>query len=416
MRIGMLTQWFDPEPGPASLPGALARSLAARGHEVNVVTGFPNYPTGNVYPGYRQRWRTDEVVDDVSIRRVALFPSHDASVAGRVLNYSSFGATSLLWGASALRHCDAVWVSNSPITVAAPMWRLRHQYKLPIHLHVLDLWPDNVVSSNLIGSGRATRAVSRSLHGWTNWMYRTASHISTLSPGISEIVAKRGVEPSKLSVIPMWANEPPSRPDGMSFRRNKSVPDDRVTLLYGGALGRTQAIDSLIGALQNYPQDAPPVTAWIAGSGVEEANLRAMAGRIQRENVHLEFLGHVPSHEMPAVMAAADIHYVGLRDDPNSAITVPSKVQATLAAGRPMIIAVAGDAKAMVLKAEAGIAAQPDDPLSIASSIQQAAAMGRTALADLGKNGRVAYERSYSLDAATEKVEAVLDRVRGDHR
>src|SRR5450756_1458513 len=98
MRVGLLTQWYDPEPGPAALPGVLARGLVARGHEVQVLTGFPNYPTGVVAAGYRMRRVLDEVVDGVDVRRVALYPSHDASTVRRVTNYVSFGASAVVNG------------------------------------------------------------------------------------------------------------------------------------------------------------------------------------------------------------------------------------------------------------------------------------------------------------------------------
>ena len=98
MRVGLLTQWFDPEPGPAALPGTLARQLAARGHHVQVLTGFPNYPTGRLADGYRMQRRLDETVDGVDVRRVALYPSHNASAVSRMANYASFGASALASG------------------------------------------------------------------------------------------------------------------------------------------------------------------------------------------------------------------------------------------------------------------------------------------------------------------------------
>ena len=104
----MLTQWYDPEPGPAALPGVLARGLVARGHQVNVVTGFPNYPTGKVAEGYTVSRRFDEVRDGVAVRRVALYPSHDTSFARRLLNYGSFGASAAASGMSFLRGADAL--------------------------------------------------------------------------------------------------------------------------------------------------------------------------------------------------------------------------------------------------------------------------------------------------------------------
>jgi colanic acid biosynthesis glycosyl transferase WcaI len=139
MRVGLLTQFYDPEPGPAALPGVLARGLVARGHEVQVLTGFPNYPEGVIAPGYRMQRVLDEVLDGVNVRRVALYANHDASAMRRITNYASFGASALASGLGVLRGLDALWVNYSPITVAWPMWAARYGLKIPQVAHVLDL-------------------------------------------------------------------------------------------------------------------------------------------------------------------------------------------------------------------------------------------------------------------------------------
>ncbi len=111
MRILLLTQWFDPE--PMSFKGlAFARELVKRGHEVEVLTGFPNYPGGKVYPGYRVRpWRR-EVMDGIRINRVARYPSHDGSGARRALNYASFATTAASLGPLLVRKPDVVYVHH----------------------------------------------------------------------------------------------------------------------------------------------------------------------------------------------------------------------------------------------------------------------------------------------------------------
>src|SRR5664279_81046 len=158
MRVGLLTQWFDPEPGPAALPGVLARALVSRGHSVQVVTGFPNYPSGAVAAGYHVRRRSDENLDGVSVRRVALYPSHDSSTVGRMANYASFGASAVVSGLNALRDVDALWVGNSPITVAWPMWAAKLTMNIPSVVHIMDLWPDTYLISGFAHSGPAFSA------------------------------------------------------------------------------------------------------------------------------------------------------------------------------------------------------------------------------------------------------------------
>ena len=115
MRIGIFTQWYEPEPGPAALCSVAARALAERGHEVHVLTGFPNYPSGRIADGYQQRPRVRERSGGVNVVRVPLMPSHDKSAMRRVANYASFGLSAAVLGVPGLPALDAVWVNYPPL-------------------------------------------------------------------------------------------------------------------------------------------------------------------------------------------------------------------------------------------------------------------------------------------------------------
>src|SRR6185503_17053452 len=108
VKVGIVSQWYPPE--PAYIPANLAEELTARGHQVRVLTGFPNYPEGKLYPGYRQRWMSRSSVDGVVIRRVPLYPSHDSSPTRRAANYLSFAATSSVAALRYLAGADVIYV------------------------------------------------------------------------------------------------------------------------------------------------------------------------------------------------------------------------------------------------------------------------------------------------------------------
>ncbi|MET8252097.1 glycosyltransferase family 4 protein [Micromonospora sp. NPDC005197] len=411
MRIGLLTQWFDPEPGAAALPGMLARALAHRGHEVQVLTGFPNYPTGELAPGYRVTRRLDEVDGPTRIRRVALYPSHDRSALRRMANYGSFAASALVSGTSALRGLDALWVGNSPISVAVPMWFTRYVQRVPVLLHVLDLWPDSAVASGFLGTDRVSRMIERGMAGWCGGMYRSAGRIAYVSPGAADLLASRGVPREKLVHIPVWADETP-RTSVADLRAELGLRDDQVVLVYAGTLGEAQGLDPLIDACARLRD--PRLVCLIAGSGTTEERLRR---RAEEANVtHVRFLGRVPRERMPALMATGDAHYVSLRPGGMSAYTMPSKVQATLAAGRALLVAAEGDAAAVARDSGAGITARPGDPDSIADALRELCDLGREKLELLGQAGRAHYDRVFSLAAGAERVERALREAMESHR
>ena len=420
----MLTQWYDPEPGPAALPGVLARGLVARGHQVNVVTGFPNYPTGQVADGYTVSRRFDEVLDGVAVRRVALYPSHDTSFARRLLNYGSFGASAAASGMSFLRGADALWVNYSPITVALPMWLARYARGIPLVVHVGDLWPDTMTAGGFAlpeasgGGGPvalATKAADTVLHRWCDAMYAAAEVVTYISPGVRSILLDRGVPEHKLQYAPMWAEEGTFRPAdtatrtaGEEWRRRIGVADDQVLLLYAGALGEAQGLETL---LQACAADVPAtLRCVIAGSGTAEPRLRRLAEDLRKTRGRevVTFIGRVDQSEMPTLMAGADACYVGLSRDPLSAVTMPSKTQATMAAGRALVVAADGDVQYVVKEAGAGFATDSGDVSGLARILNDVCESGRAALESTGLAGRRYYEANFSVDRAVERAEAAL--------
>lgn len=403
MRVGMLTQWYEPEPGPAALPSVLARGLAAKGHDVQVVTGFPNYPTGTVADGYRVTRKLDEVVDGVGVRRVALYPDHGASTVGRLANYGSFGLSALASGLGPLRSCDAVWVNYSPITIAAPMLAARYAFGVPMVTHVLDLWPDTVFASGFGGAGRVASTIHAGLDRWCSAMYAASDSVAYIAPSVGGLLRDRGVPADRLHYVPMWANESVFHPTTHSMRAELGIPESAVVLLYAGAMGPAQGLETLLEAVDRV--DDPRLVCLLAGSGISEAGLRAKASGMRAD---IRFLGRVAPSSMTELMATCDLAYIGLRAHEHSDATMPSKTQATLASGRAALVAADGDVRSVIVKSGAGIPADPGSSESVASAIRQALGEGRSALAARGARGREYYERTFSVDTAVGAIESLL--------
>lgn len=244
MRIGILSQWFDPEPGPASLPGVYAREFIASGHDVSVLTGFPNYPTGRIYEGYRLCRRRRERRDGAAVTRVALYPSHNASALGRISNYASFAVSATASGGSALRGADAVWVYNSPVTVGLPLLWHTKAGRTPFFLHVQDLWPDSLIESGMMPRGRLGRLASVAVDRVVRLTERQAAIVGVSSRGMREVILERHprVDPSKLVYAPNPTNEELFRPAAV-VRDELGLPVEEagtVELMYAGAIGEVQ--------------------------------------------------------------------------------------------------------------------------------------------------------------------------------
>lgn len=407
MRIGLLSQWYDPEPGGGAVPGVLADALVSRNHDVKVLTGFPNYPTGQIYPGYRQRWRhLESPAGGPEVRRVPLYPSHDGNPLKRVANYTSFGASARAQASSYFRDREALWVYNSPATVGAVGRHLAVRGGIPLLVHVMDLWPDSVLDSGMLARGWARRAAESGLTGVVKRTHEAASIVAVTSPGQVALLEQRGVPANKLRYIPVWADENvfSPRPADRTLLP-PAARDARVVLMYAGAMGHVQRLDTAIRAAA---KAGPELHFVLAGTGLAEESLRRLAREAAASNVH--FMGPQPQERMGDLAASADVHLVSLDDTPLLRVTMPSKVQSIMAAGKPIIAACAGDAAAVVEQSGAGVAVTPGDETGLAQLFRELA-VDEVRLQAYGRSARRHYDAEFSRDAAVTRVEQALHEI-----
>ncbi len=401
MRILMLGQFFDPEPTVKGL--GFVQALVRRGHQVDVLTGFPNYPGGKVYPGYRIRPWHRESMDGVTVNRVALYPSHDKSRLGRVANYTSFALTAALLGPFLVRKPDVVYVYHPPATIALPAFVLRALRCCPFVYDVQDLWPDTVAASGMMHN----RLVLGILGRLCRLVYKRADRIVVQSPGFGGVLTERGVSAERIHVIYNWADERSIRPiprDEELARRLGLA--GRFNLLFAGTMGLGQALDAVLDAAQICAQTAPLVQFVFVGGGVDRDRLEERARDMGLSNT--KFLPRQPMEAMSSILALADAVLVHLKLDPLFRITIPSKTQAYMAAGRPLLMAVAGDAAELVQRSGAGVTCPPQDPAALAAAVKDLSERGREELELMGARGRAFYERELSLRVGVERFEEVF--------
>lgn len=401
MRILLLSQWFDPEPSLKGL--AFARALVARGHEVEVLTGFPNYPGGKVYPGYRVRpWRR-ETKDGIRINRVALYPSHDRSGLKRMANYLSFALCASLFGPWLVRRPDVVYAYHPPLTTSLPAWTLKLTKRAPVVYDIQDLWPDTLGATGMVRDGLLVRALGR----WAGWAYRMVDRVVVLSPGFKRRLVERGVPPEKVDVVLNWndARQEPTAPN-LAFAREHGLTE-RFTVMFAGSLGPAQALDAVLDAAKLCPE----ADFAFVGAGFERARLEARARDEGLANVR--FLGQQPMEAMGGILPLADALLVHLRDDPLFEITIPSKTQAYLACGVPVIMAVRGDAADLVREAGAGPVVPPEDAAALAEAVRGLAAMLPAERKRMGERGRAYYERRLAMDVGVAAFEAAFEKAVG---
>ncbi|MEW6278764.1 MAG: glycosyltransferase family 4 protein [Candidatus Eremiobacterota bacterium] len=405
IRVAFLTEWFDPEPG-CNHGLTLAKWMVQRGYDVQVLTGIPNYPGGKFYPGYRLRPFQWERMEGIPVLRVPLFPSHDTSASKRVLTYGSFALSAALLGLPLLRKVDVAYVYHPPPTIGLPALALHYLGRVPYLYHIADVWPDTVTDSGMIRNKAMSKAVEFVLHAWCNHLYRRASHITVLSKGVKRLLEDRGVPPEKVHAIYDWTNEEVFHPlpRDEEFARSLGL-GDTVNVLYAGNFGPMQALDSVIRAAARVKELAN-LRVVLAGTGPLEQSLRTLAAELEADNV--VFLGRRQFWEMPRVYSIADVLLVHLKDIPFYVTAIPSKTQVSLAVGRPILMAIRGDAADVIEESGAGIACEPENVEQLAAAMRDFYHMEPSRRAEMGHKGYQFYRDHMSLEAGGTRVDALL--------
>ena len=404
MRILFISHYFDPEPVVCGL--AFPKELVKLGHEVEVLTGFPHYPGGKLYPGYKIKFFQKEIMDGIPVLRVPVYPSHDRSSIRRFLTYTSFGLSAAVIGPWVVRDADVAFVYHPPPTVWLPAWVIRLLHKTPFVYNVQDFWPDALASSTMVKSKLGLRFVDKCCR----FIYKSADRIVAQSPGFKEELCKRGVQRDKIDIIYNWCDDSAIKPTEYDPALAKELGmAGKFNVLFAGGMGKGQALSAVLDAAVILKDELQQVQFVFIGSGVEEDLLKDKVKNLNLKNVI--FLKRRPKSEIGAVLSLADVLLVHLKDNLIHEITIPSKIQAYMNVKKPILIGAKGDATDLVMMAGAGLKCEPENPESIARAIRKLFAMPREELSAMGENGRKYYEGKLSLQVGAKRFVDVFNKV-----
>ncbi|GAB3690262.1 glycosyltransferase family 4 protein [Corynebacterium nasicanis] len=394
MKILVLTQYYPPE--GAAIPAEIAQGLSERGHEVRVLTGFPNYPEGKIFPGYRQRWRSREQHGDVQVLRVPLLADHSDNPARRILNYVSFALTAASARGYA-RGVDVIYVYATQMTPALGPWLWRKFRGAPYVLHVQDLWPDSILESSMIAQSPAGPVIRTVLNPWLRRVYDRAAAVIGIAPTMVRTLIGRGSPAARTSLIYNWA-------DDSAAPAEKEKDPATTSILFAGNIGDMQDLETVVRAAHLVEDTSVHVT--LVGDGIAREKVKALAEELGCTNV--TFRGSVPREEMPAIYEAADFSLVTLRDLEVFRGTIPSKFQGSIAHGVPVITTVQGDLRMLVDDLGVGFTADGEDPEALARVFRAADSMDPAEYRDLRRRTREVYLERFSRRSGVDAVEAVL--------
>jgi glycosyltransferase involved in cell wall biosynthesis len=400
MRVLLVTQYFWPENFRIN---DLAKELVGRGHEVTVLTGKPNYPSGRVFDDFKAAPSTFGEYFGASVCRVPMLARGSGAIR-LMLNYLSFVVGASIFGATRLsgRQFDVVFVFEpSPITVGLPAILLGKLKRAPVILWVQDLWPDTLVAVNAVKS----RVLLAAVGSMVRFIYQRCALVLGQSHGFLDRIAVYCDDPSKIRYFPNWAEEAPASEDATPAAEVPS-PDGMFDILFAGNIGEAQDFPAILGAIELL-RHRGEIRWIIVGDGRRSDWLRAEVATRGLDRCVL-ILGRFPVDRMPSFYARADALLVSLKADPVFALTVPSKIQSYLMAGVPMLGMLDGEGAAVIRAANAGLTCAAGDSAGLARAVLELSEMQRSRRIALGGNGRRYAEREFGRTVLVDRLEGWL--------
>ena len=362
MKILLINQVFvsPNEPGHTR-HFEMAKYLQKFGDELIIVASDMNYQTGQKTIKHRGVVAEQEI-DGVRILRSSMVSAIHRSYFWRILSFFSFMFSSVI-AALRVKDVDLIMGTSPPIFQAFSAWFVAFIKGKPFLLEIRDLWPEFIVSMGVFNNPVLIK-LARLLE---MFLYRRATHILVNSPAYKEYIETKGITPEKISFIPYGADINMFHPEiEASDIRTEFNLQDKFLVLYTGAMGQANDIYTILRAAKHV-QEHKNIHIVLFGDGKERPKLEAEAKKLLLENV--TFAGVRPKHQIPAIVASADICLAILQDIPMFRTTYPNKVFDYMAAGKATILVIDGVIRQIIEDSKGGIFVQPGDALQLASSI-----------------------------------------------
>jgi glycosyltransferase involved in cell wall biosynthesis len=401
MRILILSQHFWPE---SFIINDFAKNLKEQGHEVFVATGKPNYPTGRIFEGYKILGIQTEFYEGISVFRVPLWPRGPARARHLILNYLSFIVSGLLffpWMLRSKKIDHIVVFASSPLIQAIPAILLKYLKNAHLSIWVQDLWPESLSATGHIKNETALSAVGKLV----KFIYWQSDTLLVQSKAFIGSVA-RFAEKSKIIYFPnLFDRRTMEISEGLIPTDLKKQLSENFSIVFAGNLGTAQSLETIIHAAE-LVSDLKDVKIVIVGSGSLGDWLQKQVEQKKLSNIFLA--GRFPMQAMPEIFFYSKVLLVTLKADPIFELTVPSKVQAYLAAGKPILAAIDGEGARVIDESGAGLTGGAGDAASLAANMRKFHSMDADTLNKMSLNAKNYFDKNFDMSTETQRFVNVL--------
>ena len=393
---------------PAARVSELSRHWTAAGHDVTVLTGFPNHPDGILRPEYRKHFRQlifRERADGVNIIRSWLLPFPNRKAYERMLNYGSFCLSAGITG-SCLPRPDAVVATSPQLLVGLSGWWVAKMKGVPFILEVRDLWPESLAA---VGAGNPDSRLYRTLHKIAGFLYRQASHIVVVTPAFREhLIQQWRVPPEKISVVQNGVETKLFFPTLNAEIRKELAIENKFVVSYIGTLGTAHGLQTMLEAAERLQASAPEVLFMLVGDGADRDRIKAIAKAKKLTNV--SFVPQQSRARIPLYIAASDVCLVLLKKSSVFDTVIPTKMLEFMSCGKPVILGANGQAREILEGSRGGLCIGPENATALCEAIEKL--RSQQYLRDsLGQNGREYIVQNLARDRTASDYLNVLQGI-----
>lgn len=398
---------------PSARVHELSRRWLRHGHQVVVLTGFPNHPAGVIHEAYRKAFRrifSRESVDGIDVRRTWLLPRPNRKARERILNYTSFWLSASVRGMF-LPKPDIVIGTSPQLLCALAAWWISRRFRVPFAFEVRDLWPESLIA---VGAGTESSMMFRMLRKVASFLYRHADSIVVVTPAFkTELIRKWHLPQEKIAIVENGVEtELFERPVTNQVRRELGLEGNFI-VCYIGTLGWAQGLQTILHAAEKARAGMPELVFLLVGAGAEREQLQQAAAARALSNVI--FIDQQPRQRVAQYIYASDAAAVLLKRTEIFKTVLPTKLLEFMACGRPIILGVEGQAQEILEEARAGICIEPENASALLEAAQRICADEQFA-ARCGRNGQQYIRSRFSREITAERYETVLSAISGKSR
>lgn len=384
MNILIVCQYYYPEQFRVV---DICETLSLIGNDITVLTGLPNYPRGKILPEYRWFRKRQEIVNGVNVIRVPIIGRGNSFVR-LALNYISFVVTSVLKVLFMKKSFDVVFVYQlSPVTMVVPALLYKKLTGKKVLLYCLDIWPESIA---VAGIGHSS-IIYKLLLSLTRKIYQNVDKVLVSSryfiDYLSDVI---GLEKNSIDYLPQYAEE-----IYLTKCENVHETDENINLLFAGNIGEMQSVETIIKAAAEI-REIQNIKWHIVGDGSARIKCEELVKKLNLEN-SIIFYGHRPMTEMSVFYSKSAALLVTLKDDTFISNTLPGKIQSYMAAGKPIIGAVNGEARTVIEESGCGLCCVAEDYIGLAKNVKRFISEIKNHK-EYASNARKYYEDHFSKD------------------